>query len=53
VLWIKIGIDFGRLDPVPDQGGQIMKKIEKVNKFHIMKCRKFSSPAAWTSFMKA
>ncbi len=38
MLWIQIRIDFGRLDPDPDPGGQKMthKKRRKVQKFNVV-----------------
>jgi hypothetical protein len=47
-------------DPDLDPRGQKLPiKIEKINKFHVLKCWMFSldglkaSPVAWTSFMVA
>ncbi len=36
-------IDFGRLDPVSDTGGQkLPTKIDKSKKCHVLKCLMFS-----------
>jgi hypothetical protein len=44
VFRIRIHIDFCRLDPYPDPGGQkkTTKKIEEVKKFHVVKSWMFS-----------
>jgi len=36
-LYIRIRIDFGRMDPDPE-GQKWPQKKEKVNKFHVLKC---------------
>ncbi len=60
-IWVRIRIDFDRLDPSPDPGGQkrptkrkTMKKLNDLSAtLHVLTWGLGASSVAWMSFMEA
>jgi hypothetical protein len=57
MLWIRIRIHFGRLDPDPDPGGhKLHTKVKKCQVFEVLDVLFWgmkTSPVAWTFFLEA